>query len=417
MKNYWLMVFVVAILATAMVSALPEVTQVKINGDVYQPGDNLVVERGETLNIRVKLQANSTENNVEVDGAILGYEYSNYDSLSDATPIFDMDAGDTTYKDLTIKVPENVQKDYYDLRVRVGTRTGPAFEGLYSLHITQPRHDVVIKDVILSPGSPIQAGKALLAIARIKNMGAKDEDGIKITVSIPELGVSGSEYIDELDSGDSKSSEEIYLKLPACAKPGDYTLHTAISYADGYEDTSIDKTITISAGDLCAANATAPSEKSTIVVGSYSQTVTRPGPGISYPVLIENDGSSAQTYTVIVSNADDWANTQVSPSSVLILSPGEAQTVYVYVVPKSTAAEGQHMFNINVNAAGQTKQIPVSAIVSGKPAFASWDRVKKGLEIGLVVLVVVLLILGIVLAFRKSKGQEEKKGEEGQSYY
>jgi uncharacterized membrane protein len=417
MKNYFVMLFVVALLATAMVAALPEVTQVKINGDVYESGDSLVVERGDTLDIRVKLQAADAESNVEVDGAILGYEYSDRESVSDSVHLFDMDAGDTVYKDLTIKVPDKVENDYYDLRVRVGTRTGSAFEGLYRLHLTEQRHNVVIKDVVLSPESPIMSGKAILAIVRIKNMGGMDEEGIKMTVSIPELGISGSEFVDELASGESTSSEEIYLRIPACVKSGEYTLHTALSYDDNYEDTSVDRKITISAEESCdAKTGETMEEKTTIVVGSYSQVVSRPGPGISYPVLIQNDGKSAQTYTITVDSAE-WANVQVSPSSVLVLSAGEMKTVYVYVVPKASATEGQHMFNINVKSAGQTKQVPVSAIVSGKASVASWDKIKNGLVISFVILAVILLILGIVLAFSRSRGKGDEKGEEGQSYY
>ncbi|MEM0230908.1 MAG: FixG Ig-like domain-containing protein [Candidatus Woesearchaeota archaeon] len=419
MKNYLWIVLVGLLLSTALAWALPEVTQVKINGDVYESGDSLVVERGTTLNIRVKLQAENEENNIQVAAAILGYEYSDYESLSDSTSVFDMDAGDTTYKDLVVRVPDKVERDYYDLRVVVGTRTGPAFEGLYRLHIVEPRHSIIISDLVLSPGSPIQAGKALLVIPRIKNMGSKDEHDIKLTVTIPELGVSGSEYIDDLEAGKSKSTEEIYLKIPACTKPGTYTMNVQLSYFDGYKEDSYTKEIKITAGDVCEAPSEKPEQpeaKSTIVVGSYSQTMCRPGPGVAYPLMIQNDGSSAQTYTITVSNVEDWATAQISPSSVLILAPGEAQTVYVYVVPKSTAAEGQHTFNINVNVAGKTKQIPVSAVVSGKPGF-SWTNAKQWLLIGVAVLVVVLIVLGIILAVKKSGKSESEKEEESQSYY
>jgi len=420
MKNYLWIVLVGLLLATAMVRALPEVTQVKINGDVYENGDSLVVERGQTLNIRVKLQANNTENNIQVAAAILGYEYSDYEELSDSTSVFDMDEGDTIYKDLTVKVPDKVERDYYDLRIVVGTRTGPAFEGLYRLHIVEPRHSVIISDIVLSPGSPIQAGKALLVIPRIKNMGSKDETDIKLTVTIPDLGVSGSEYIDELEAGKSKSTEEIYLKLPSCAKPGTYKMYVELSYMDGYKEDALTKEITIIAGEVCEITPTQPpakpEAKSTIIVGSYSQTMSRPGPGVAYPVMIQNDGSSAQTYTITVTNAEDWADVKVSPSSVIILSPGEAQTVYIYAVPKSNAAEGQHTFNINVEGDGYKKQIPVSAVVSGRPGF-SWANAKQWLLMGVAVLVIVLIILGIILAVKKSGGKESANEEEGQSYY
>jgi len=418
MKNFWLILFVVGILSTAIVSALSTVQEVKINGDVFQSGDHLVVERGDTLNIKIKLQASQPENNIEADAAILGYEYSDHESLSDSTHVFDLDANDTVYKTLTVTVPDKVEKDYYDLRIRVGTRTESAFEGLYRLHIVEQRHYVVIKDIVLSPENEVKSGRSLLAIVRVKNMGEKDEEGIKIKVSIPDLGISGSEYIDELKAGESTSSEEIYLRIPACVKTGDYEVKAAIEYDEGYEESTAFTLVHIVEEETCQPKPTpeTTNEQTIIMVGAVAQEVKKGGPGTVYPITIKNAGTSAQTYTIDTKGADDWATLQISPSNVFILQPGDIKSVYIYLSPKETVAEGEHMFTITVTSAGQEKDIPVSATVSGKLAPVSWANFKKGLEIGLIVLVVLLVILGLIIAFNRLGGKEEKE-EENQTYY
>ena len=70
----FLVAFLLVALFASFASALPTVDQLKINGDVFAPGDQLVVQRGETLNIRMKLSSTVNESNVQATADILGYE-------------------------------------------------------------------------------------------------------------------------------------------------------------------------------------------------------------------------------------------------------------------------------------------------------------------------------------------------------
>ena len=56
----------------------------------------------------------------------------------------------------------------------------------------------------------------------------------------------------------------------------------------------------------------------------------------------------------------------------------------------------------------------VSAVDDG-----NWDSVKRGLEIGLIVLVVLLVILGLIIAVNKIRGNDDDSEDEGseQTYY
>jgi len=77
------------------------------------------------------------------------------------------------------------------------------------------------------------AGTALLASVRVENKGEKDEDDVRVKVSIPSLGVSATEYIEQIDGEDEEETEEMYLRLPKCAKPGVYDVEVDVEYNEG----------------------------------------------------------------------------------------------------------------------------------------------------------------------------------------
>jgi uncharacterized membrane protein len=402
-------------MATAA-TALPTVVYVKINGDEFESGDQLVVERGEKLDIKVKLQAaNQTEENIEVEADILGYEYSDHEEISDSSHTFDMDPLDTQYASLRVTIPEKVDKDFYDLRVRVGTRTGPAFEGLYRLNIKGQRHRLSIKDVIFRP-ERVKAGSNLFSLVRVKNIGERDEEGIKITVSVPELGASAqdSDYIDELEADESTTSEELWIRIPACADPGLYQVYVKVEYDEGYEELSATELIEVLESDACEAAPILPVTP-TITYSSQTQDIVQ-GQGVVYPVTITNPARSSRSFTVIV-NTGDWATSKVSPSNVLVVGAGQTQTAYVYVYALPQASPGEHLFAISItDATGATVQdIPLKANVVGTTTDL-WPRVRRALETALIVLVVLLVILGMIIAFNRLRGREEEL-EEAETYY
>jgi hypothetical protein len=117
-----MVLFVLALLTVSMVSALSVDNfewEVEVNGDSVDLGTNVInivdeegniigedigigdvavpsisVDEGQTLDIKVRLQTGEAVEDIEVDAKIKGYEYSDYESLSDSTHVFDM-AGNT----------------------------------------------------------------------------------------------------------------------------------------------------------------------------------------------------------------------------------------------------------------------------------------------------------------------------------
>ena len=77
------------------------------------------------------------------------------------------------------------------------------------------------------------------------------------------------------------------------------------------------------------------------------------------------------------------------------------------------------MFSVSVMIGDKTlEQIPLQAEVTEKEV-TGFENLKRGLEIALIVLIVLLIIVGLVIGFRKMKGaeEEEEPTEIGETYY
>ena len=307
-KSFAVLVFMLAAITVA--SAVPvSIEKVKLDGDEIDsvqdfPGEQniLSIERGQKFEVRVEVTASANVKDAQIEATIRGYDSD--DRISDITDVFDMKANRTYIKKLTLTLPGKVEKDTYRLRIRVDDRDGDTTQEDYILEISAPRHAMEIKDVIFSP-QEVMAGRSLLTTVRLKNTGARDQmDGVKVMVTIPELGISAADYIDEVDEDDSVTSEELFLRIPSCVKPGVYDVHVTAYYKDNERSITKKTTVRITAGEDCGT-ASKPEDKpeapkTVITYGSLSQEVTTGQGGVIYPFTITNAGREAKTYILSV---------------------------------------------------------------------------------------------------------------------
>ena len=145
--------------------------------------------------------------------------------------LFQADANVSYVRKLKLSLPNEVDRDDYKLRLIVSDRFGAATVTDFDLHINSQRHDVLIKDITLIP-NVVRAGGAVLAKVRVDNKGQKTENDVRVSVAIPALGVHGVDYIDRVKSEDEEETEEIFLRLPRCSKPGLYEVVVSAHYSD-----------------------------------------------------------------------------------------------------------------------------------------------------------------------------------------
>ncbi len=416
-----LMMMVIALIATTVAGALPvTIDNVKLNGDDLQAGDTniLVVDRNEEYQVRVIVTSTADVDNVQIEASMRGYDHR--DMAQDITDVFDMKANRTYVKNLDLSIPERMEKDVYKLRLRIDDRAGDTTSEDYFFDVSNKRHDLVIEDVIFSPFNEVKEGRALLTNVRLRNYGMVDQEGVKVEVRMPELGIAAADYINEIEEGESLSSEELYMRIPKGTSEGTYDVEIVAEYHRGDKIEKVTRTIDVLGIDEPVDD---DKPKTTLTVGPREQSVEI-GKSATYPLTITNEGTSSRTYVVKADGYQNWADLEVTPSKIVTLQPGETKGIYVFVSPLEDAREGENMFSLSVESEGKSlKEFSLKSIVEAPEDVPVDDRVdiKNVLLVGLLVLVVLLVILGLIIGFGKlrdnDKGFENEDNETGETYY
>ncbi|MFH0867676.1 MAG: hypothetical protein V1831_00005, partial [Candidatus Woesearchaeota archaeon] len=343
-----LTVFLIGVLMSATALADVSIDNVKVDGTVVTESSTnfiLDVDRGDDIEVKVTIKnlvddVNDalTLNDVQIEAVLRGIDSNT--NIEDITDVFDMKTNVTYVKTLTLPLIQKMDQDGYKLRIRVSDRDSATVEQTYELDIGTQRHDVEIRDVVLSPDTEVQAGRALLATVRLRNRGEKDEDGVKVVVSIPQLGVSAADFIDTLekegDDDDQATTEEMFLRIPDNAKTGEYTVRVE-AYYDDMDEKNVKETKIFVLGAEKAVTAEPKAEDKTIItVATGKQNAVSGGAEIGYPIALTNAGASSKIYTVTADGAA-WANLRVSPSNVLVIDAGDSKAFTVYASAKENA--------------------------------------------------------------------------------
>lgn len=394
------------------------------------PIPNLDVERGDTLEIEVVVQGNATipgnqVPDVRVEAKIIGYEFG---TISDISDIFSIDEGLVYKKKLTLVVPEDIDaSEKYTLRIEVSDPINEE-QVEFTLNIDEQRHSLNIFDIVVNPSTTIMAGQPLFPIVRVENLGEKREDDIRVTVSIPELGVSTSNFIDELITEDQEetnifrldeqSSQQLdfLLRIPEDAKTGEYALKVDVLYNRGHSLLTETRKIFVKGIEK-------PKQVDTIInIDSTSKRVDQ-GQEVGYKIMFANVGTEKGMYTIQVDGVSGWGQYRVEPGFITVNPDSTAEAMlfiraneqaeprnYISVVRIMLGREIMQEFNVNTDVAGIQKVAATGAAT-----------LKTALAVIFIVLVIALVVLGLIIAFRKMKeGESEQPAAgvaEGQTYY
>ncbi len=429
---------VISLLAISMVGAVTpaqlEITSVKVNGNTVDT-DVLAVEEGQTLDLKVGLKAldnldgvNDIVKDIQVEAEISGYEYSDYANLEDTTHMFDIAEGTTKYVSLSVDLPNKLDKETYWLRIRVLDQSADVVVEQYELAVEPVRHGIDVADVSFSPGNTVKAGRSLMATVLLENFGDKVEEDVKVTVSIPDLGVSATEYVDVFPCEDGCNSdddaedewdnnvvyddvEEMVLMIPNTAAEGDYQVQVTVKYDSMYE--TVTKTYPVHV--LADKEFQTQEDMLVLAVGPESQTVAA-GKTATYAIALTNAGSASKAYAIEAATGD-WATVKLS-DSLVVLEPGKNAVVYMDVAVAQDAAVGEHLASLVVKSGSEdlkTVVLKANVVAGASAAQDSGISLRNGLEIAMVVLVVLLVIIGLIVGFSRLRKDDEE--EEEKTYY
>ncbi|MCX6708026.1 MAG: hypothetical protein NTW67_00035 [Candidatus Woesearchaeota archaeon] len=386
--------------AITAVSALPvNLEEVEVDGTILQEDavNKLSLERGTDYEVRIKFTATANIKDAEVRAFISGYEYSDIEDIEDKTQTFDADSGVTYVKKLNIMIPDDVDSADYKLRIIISDRYSDERTADYNLKLDVPRNALKVSDVVFNPANAVKSGSALLTTVRVQNSGEKAQNDVKVTVSIPGLGVSATEYIEQIDNNDEEEeTEEIFLRMPKCAKAGNYDVTVDVEYSQGHYKITQKNTIAVLADDTC--NEEEP--KTTITLGNQMQSATS-GQTATFPITVTNAGKTSKTFIATVPNAD-WATITMTPTSTMVIPAGQTQTIFVNVQLSKDVPAGAHSLAATVSSGEYTQELTLTTNV-----LQSKSTARSVFETILIVLVVLLVILGIVLGIAHLRNKEQ----------
>jgi len=420
------LILAVSMALSAYAAPVPvTVGEVKVDGYNLDAGLTTSVrqlERGEDFDVRIRLTATADVENIQINAFITGFEHSKSEPISDSTRAFDLATGETAVKTLDLSLPERADEDTYLLRLIISDRSNDAVTAEYGIKVQPSDTQVIIKDFELSPEDEVQAGRAILATVRVKNLGDSDEDDVKIKVSIPELGVSATpDYINELEEDESATSEEFFLKINSCTKPGIYEVVAEVEFDEGDEEVTATKAISVTKGicDVVEEPGQAQvSGKTTIAYSTEAQSIVAGSSAASYPVTITNSGASTKAFMLSVDSAD-WASFRVSPSNLVTVKSGQTQTMFVLASANAGTQAGERVFTVSIkDSTGNVLQnlaMKADVVAASAGGVGNLSSLRNALTAGLVVIVAILVVIGLLLAFRRVRGGEE--GGESQTYY
>lgn len=423
---FLMLVFSLVVFANAA-NALT-IQEVKVNDVELVSGSEVVhADRGDTIDVTVQLKGSSiNENDVRVKAWIGGYKY---DEVEDMTSQFKVLADTTYVKNLELELPEDMDStEDYTLHVEVYGPLGDEVEDslAFTLRVTPVQDLLNVQDVMFNPGLTVEAGNPLYANVRVENMGDNKQEDIRVSLSIPALGISTRTYIDELVSEEvcyafdcddteetSANSNDLMIKIPENAKAGTYDLVVSIEYDRLHESTQKVYTLNVENKEVVSED---EFEISRIInVDTQTKEVDQ-GKGVIYRLTLANLGSKTETYNVEVNGVDTWGTSRVDPSYVTLASDSTGET-FVYISANENAAPGLHVFNVKVKSGDAVvKEFNLNADV--KEVLSNKMNITSILWIVFAVLVIVVIVLGIILLVKRSNKEDaEEPTTEAQTYY
>ena len=222
------LVFICLVSAFASAGTAASFDFVKINGDEWT-GETQNFDREEVVDIRVSVKANKDLYDTRVEARLDGFEYG---IISDASDIEDLKNGEVKRYNLKLNLPNELDLGEYTLTILLLDKEGIVEQLRVPVVVDAERHLLQVKHISFSPGDRVRAGNALLATVNMENDGEDDEE-VVVTVSIPDLGVSAQDFIDEIEADETTTSEELYLRIPRCAEPGQYEVIVSVEYNEG----------------------------------------------------------------------------------------------------------------------------------------------------------------------------------------
>ena len=388
-KNMFLISFIAVVILMAVGFASAELAgtiTTDFNSVELDSNINMVGNVNDVVPIRVTFNAMDNASDVKVKVYMEGHR----DDVSVSTNRFDIEAGITYTKLLSLRLPSDSDdlSEEYTLYVEVISKDDRSEE---EYNISMQRESYSLDVLSVDYSSKVLAGEIVSVSVVVKNIGYNRMDDTYVVVSIPALGVSSRGYVGDLipaeDYEDYEDEEDsmlrmVYLKVPKNTESGVYELEVEV-YNDDAE-TTVTKLISI--GDSV----------STLVLAAMKNQDLSAGETVTYDLIIVNSADDVKVFDIKTISGDVLS---VSAPSVITVGPDASETVSVMVKAANDAVVGTYTFSVDVDGE--------QTVFGANVVEAAVSTSVVALTVVLVIIFVVLLAVLVVLLTRKEKPIDE----------
>ena len=410
-------------------------TNVEINDLLFFDGTTILQQelnllQEEFLKVKFTLQANETIFGGFVDPVFCSVDLEGYEYGKVSTSIgpFSVEEGKLYQKTLSLQVPEDIDtSESYTIRLECSDQIDQE-EIEFTVFLNEVRHNVKIFDTLLNPSNQIGAGKPLFVTVRLENLGEKQEDDIKVTASVKELGISVANYLGELVTLQQEEDEEflfeeeaqgqieLLLRMPDDAPSGTYTLNIDVEYNRGHSKVSQQLPLTV-----VGLPDETPKVDTVINIDSTSKEVTL-GQTVDYKLMIANLGSEKGVY-LVQTEGISWGSASVNPGFLTVLGESTGE-VTISVTPNEGAVAQDYVFVARVLLGNDiVNEITLNTKVKSDEETNAGAALTFKMVLGIIfgILVIILVVLGLIIAFKKDDTEDEDAPSpsvaQGQTYY
>jgi hypothetical protein len=376
--------------------------EVQINGLDVSDADTVSVQNGQSVQVQLRLAALESFDDARIMMFIEGYEHS---PIVTSTEIFQVVEGKTYTKTLSVNLPADMDnmEDYTVRIIGANALSGITYKE-YSVYVDTDRHRVDVLDLIMTPSSGVEPGQNIIANVRMKNRGQKDQDSVKVNIAIPELGVSESSYLSNLNTDEVATSDDMLMFIPDNAAAKDYDVVVTLSFDDGYTSNSNTYSLTVLSPRVAA--------EENLLVSFKNNMDLMAGKTTTFEVVVANPNSESKPISVVPIETV-WADVEVTPTLAMV--QGGSSAVFTVTADVKSSIAGERDLTLVVKEGSNTvNEFTVSTYVEGGSQI-NWLNVV--LVVLLILAIIVLLALVITIAKRRSENDEDEDLTSSEEYY
>lgn len=267
--------------------------------------------------------------------------------------------------------------------------------------------DLMIEHIDVSPSVILRANEFFsLNIMLLNHQGAPIHD-VDVEIKNADLNYRTQTDVPVIAAGEARNIEFL-LKIPRCTTEKTYPLTITTRYlAEGQEHVeTTTQNIKVVPGGECNTPMTVL--ENTVIETFHDRDIDA-GETTIIPIRVVNLNPNAVSYELRVDGMDNWATFRVDPDNEFTLPSGHDTTRYIAIETEEWEPLGENTIYLVVSTADEEESIPITLRVRQTVGRANIQKLRQAIEVTLILVLFVLLIVGLIIAYKKMNEDDEPK--------